>query len=316
MSAGDAAVAAPAGRSAAPAPRRPAPDPPTGAEQPRRDEDEAEALPGAEASPLWRGREPADLGARPWQRFVVRVTDERGDSVPDHHTELFTRGPGADRRAVDFDADAHAYRADPGFRCFHVSRGKPLKDRGGAVPDLRVRLVASSGSGLVGRYGIDNNPVRADGTGMDPEGARDAGLPLPGTSGDQGVRLFRPFTTTSVEVALNRDPMPSATGPNRVCVSGLDWKGWWVTGWARAERHGFRAAVGGRWFPVAPVPEVRPRLAAARPSNSSERRCAPDHAGRRGATARLARSRKPAGPAGRPTRLTLGRNGEQRRQRR
>ncbi|MFC7538759.1 hypothetical protein ACFQU2_03880 [Siccirubricoccus deserti] len=106
-----------------------------------------------------------------WQQFVVRVMDERQDPVRDFHIELFTRGADGDRRAIDFDADVHLYRADPSFRCFHISHDRLLKDWGGVVPDnLWVRLIASSGSELVGFHGVNSSRIREDGTGMDPEG--------------------------------------------------------------------------------------------------------------------------------------------------
>jgi pimeloyl-ACP methyl ester carboxylesterase len=160
-----------------------------------------------------------------WQQFVVRVVDERGDPVPDYHIELFTKDADGDRRAVDFDVDVHLYRADPSLRCFHVSHDRLLEGWKGEVPKLWVRLIASSGSELVGYHGVDSKRIRADGTGMDPEGVWDAELPLPETFGEHGVKLFHPFTTTFVEVTVNRDPMPFATDPNRVCVFGLDWTG-------------------------------------------------------------------------------------------
>ncbi len=158
-----------------------------------------------------------------WQQFVVRMQDERGDPIRDFQVELFTRGDSDDRRVLDFDVDVHAYRADPSLRCFHVSHDRLRKGWGERVPDLWVRLIASSGTELVGYHGVSSERIRADGTGMNREGAWDAEIAPPKTFGDHGVKLFHPFTTTFVEVTLNRDPITFDEDPNRVRGFGAEW---------------------------------------------------------------------------------------------
>jgi hypothetical protein len=91
------------------------------------------------------------------------------------------------------------------------------------VPNLWVRLIASSGTELVGYHGVKSERIWADGTGMNRDGVWDAEIELPKTFGDHEVKLFYPFTTTFVEVTLNRDPMPFDEDPNRVCGFGPDW---------------------------------------------------------------------------------------------
>lgn len=153
----------------------------------------------------------------PWQQFVVRAVDERGDSIPDWYIEIFTR-TGGRRKRLDFALDVHPYRADPALRCFHVNLAalkKALpKD---APPEVTVRIVASSGTELVGYHGINSERLPDPGGAMREEGVWDAEATLPATFGQAGSTFFYPFTTTFVEMRLNRDPLPFGQDANKVC---------------------------------------------------------------------------------------------------
>ena len=52
---------------------------------------------------------------------------------------------------------------------------------------------------------------------MNEEGVWDAQIELPRTFNDARVTLFYPFTTTFVELKLNRDPMPFGVIKNKIC---------------------------------------------------------------------------------------------------
>ncbi|MBU8539216.1 esterase/lipase family protein [Falsiroseomonas tokyonensis] len=156
-------------------------------------------------------------GMDEYQQFVVRVQDERGDPVSDYFIELFSMQQGAKQR-IDFDLDVHAYRADPSLRCFHINLTRLYADfPGGAVPELWVRIIASSGSELVGYHGLNSERVTGDPEARTAGGVWDAEVKLPEEFGKQGTKLFWPFTTTFLEVRLNRDPMPFGAVPNKVC---------------------------------------------------------------------------------------------------
>lgn len=152
-----------------------------------------------------------------YQQFVVRAVDERDDPVTDYYVELFTR-EGEAKRRIPFDLDVHPYRADPSLRCFHVNLTELLASfPDGKVPPLWIRLIASSGSDLVGYHGLNSERLSRDLTKMNDEGVWDAELNLPEVFGERGIRLFYPFTTTFVELRLNRDPMPFGLLQNKVC---------------------------------------------------------------------------------------------------
>lgn len=154
----------------------------------------------------------ARAGAGQWQQFVVRAIDERGDPIPDYHVELFTAENGRERSVEEFDLDVHTYRADPSLRCFQADVGK-LKGLG--LKNLWVRVMASSGSELVGYWGVgaDRPP------GAQPAVADwDARLDISDVLKGDGAAFFRSFTTTLVEIRLNREPLPfDPAARNQIC---------------------------------------------------------------------------------------------------
>jgi hypothetical protein len=148
-----------------------------------------------------------------WQQFVVRVVDERGDPVSDYNIQLFRRGDasGSDNGIHEFDVDVHAYKGDASLRAFHV-RLEDLNYR--KLPNLWVRVMASSGSQLVGYQGFGSE--KSPGAPNPDEGKWDAALDISSLVDDKGIKFFYPFTTTLIEIKLNREPLP-LTGKNEVC---------------------------------------------------------------------------------------------------
>ena len=148
-----------------------------------------------------------------WQQFVFRAVDERGDPIPDYNVQLFTRDArGAIRDLRDFDLSVHVYGSDPSFRCFHVNLTRLKRAR---LPNLWLRVIASSGSQLVGYHGYGSDKA-IDGADRRSSGAKwDGELDLSELVGDAEVKFFYPFTTTLVELRLNREPLP-LTGRNEV----------------------------------------------------------------------------------------------------
>ena len=127
-----------------------------------------------------------------WQQFVVRARDERGDPIADYMVEIVK-----DDKIFDaMSTDVHAYGPDSSYRCFHIHLPKDISDPG---LKLRARIHASTGTELVAYQGYnetkqeltaDSEPIELD-------------LDL----GEHGS-LFYPFTTTLIEIVLNREPLP------------------------------------------------------------------------------------------------------------
>jgi pimeloyl-ACP methyl ester carboxylesterase len=148
-----------------------------------------------------------------WQQFIVRAMDERGDPITDYNVQLFTRtARGRESEVAPFDMKVHTYRSDSSLRCFHVNLSKIGLDK---LENLWIRVMASSGSQLVGYQGYGSGSSDGPGDPSD-DGKWDAELDISSLMDDRGVRFFYPFTTTLVEVRLNREPLP-LSGANRVC---------------------------------------------------------------------------------------------------
>jgi len=149
-----------------------------------------------------------------WQQFVVRAVDERGDPISDYNLQLFRRGSGAagDDNIHQFDLDVHTYKGDSSLRCFHVKLADLDYKR---LPNLWVRVIASSGSQLVGYQGYGSEKL-PDSPALNREAKWDATLDISSLPADTGIKFFYPFTTTLIELQLNREPLP-LTGKNEVC---------------------------------------------------------------------------------------------------
>ena len=135
-----------------------------------------------------------------WQQFVVHARDERGDPVTDYLVEVLRKDGDNWVQFQDMYTDVHAYASDPSFRCFHVRLPEGIC--GGQIP-VRVRIHASTGTELMAYQGYGSDDIR---TPMGPE-AKPVEIDLTGL-GENGDTLFHPFTTTMVEIVLNREPAP------------------------------------------------------------------------------------------------------------
>lgn len=152
----------------------------------------------------WRARwETRHRPREAWQQFVVHVRDERGEGIADYNVQFdVTWDTGEKETLVDFASDVHPYKRDPSYRAFHVK----LKDvKRSRIAALRLKVIARTNTSHVGYRGTNGD--RADGW----DGALD--LTALGPHGD--VKLFWPFTTTLIEVVLDREPRPY-TGANEV----------------------------------------------------------------------------------------------------
>jgi hypothetical protein len=156
----------------------------------------------------------------PWQQFIVRAVDERGDGIADWNLQWYL----ADGAALHpFTQDVHVYRGDASYRCFHVNLAK-LRDPAllsSQSQQLSAQLFASTGTTRV-RY-LAHYPLPTANDAHHDQSHRestssasgawcstlDVSSVLPGGA----IRLFHPFTTTFMELRLDRDPL---TGPGMV----------------------------------------------------------------------------------------------------
>ena len=134
-----------------------------------------------------------------WQQFVVHARDEWGDGITDYVMEVRRQVNGQWVNFEQISTDVHAYGPDPSYRCFHIRLPKGISQ-----PDKRlcVCVNASTGTELMAyraygtktiELGADNDPFELDISGLGPSGLE---------------TLFYPFTTTMIEIMINREPVP------------------------------------------------------------------------------------------------------------
>lgn len=140
-----------------------------------------------------------------WQQFIVHAVDERGDPISDYQIELYSM---ADDRQLDLQLDPDIYKYDSSFRAYHVD----VRELVALTGHLYVKVIAKSGSALVDYRGVGSEKSGQD-------GIWDAVVPIT-VSTEDGQNFFQPFTTTLIELRLNRDPKPFDQDRVKLCYFG------------------------------------------------------------------------------------------------
>jgi hypothetical protein len=133
-----------------------------------------------------------------WQQFVVHARDERGDGITDYMIEVLTEQDGEWVRFEDMNTEVHPYGPDSSYRCFHVRL--PAGISGGGVK-MKARINASTGTELMAYQGHGSEDQE-----LGPS-TRPVEIDLEDMGNGNGS-LFHPFTTTLIEIVLNREPLP------------------------------------------------------------------------------------------------------------
>jgi hypothetical protein len=144
------------------------------------------------------------IDADPWQQFVIRARDSHENPIVDYAVSLVAQNPdGTVGEVGHFEEDVHPFAADPSYRCFHVSLKNYKENLGGKK--LKIRIVASTGTDLVGYQGYGSNSTADLAPTIDPV---DIDISKYQEENPDKPSLFCPFTTTLVEIILNRAPIP------------------------------------------------------------------------------------------------------------
>ncbi len=148
-----------------------------------------------------------------WQQFVLHAVDDHGDGVTDYNLQLFLgtsmeQSDDPDYPPVRLIADT--YSSDASYRCFYVRLTKDMVTpaSAGAAPKMVwLELIASSGSTLIqyeAYIGDPGTPGEPQALGIDHDGGRPVKLDLTPLA----KTLFFPYTTTLVELFIEREPLP------------------------------------------------------------------------------------------------------------
>jgi pimeloyl-ACP methyl ester carboxylesterase len=133
-----------------------------------------------------------------WQQFVVHARDEWGDGISDYLIDVLTKNTkGEWEKIEEMYTDVHPYAADPSYRNFHIRLPKGI-----STPEtpIRIQVNASTGTRL-----MTYRAYKEQATVLNEDSAP---VVLDGKLADG--TLFYPFTTTMVEILLNRDPIPNS----------------------------------------------------------------------------------------------------------
>lgn len=144
----------------------------------------------------------AKIDADPWQQFIVHAVDERGKGINDYSVEVLLRDPEGNATSISaFEKYVHPYGLDNSFRAFHVRLRDALTPGfGDANNKIIVRIHASSGTDLL-RYEGTKDTNASNGTDF-------VQLDISAQARSTNKQLFFPFTTTMLEIRLNREPVP------------------------------------------------------------------------------------------------------------
>lgn len=140
-----------------------------------------------------------DVEMEGWQQFVVHARDERGAGIQDFMIEVLTLENGEWTSFHEMYTDVHAYGPDSSYRCFHLRLPAGLSS--GQVK-MRARINASTGTELMAYQGYGSEAEKELGATAEP-----VEIDLEDLGNGHGS-LFHPFTTTLIEIVLNREPLP------------------------------------------------------------------------------------------------------------
>jgi len=160
--------------------------------------------------------ESGGTGGAGWQQFVMHVIDDHGDGVADYNVQLFV---GDDLKQSD-DPDyppvpliVDSYSGDSSYRCFYVRLSEDMVNVGADVYSKKVwiELIASSGTSYL-EYEAYNNLKSEDAvtgaTRLTTQTGATNAVKLDVTGLGSQAKLFYPYTTTLIEIVLEREPTP------------------------------------------------------------------------------------------------------------
>ena len=163
-----------------------------------------------------------EYGGSGWQQFVLHVLDDHGDGVDDYNVQLFvgddlSQSDDKDYPSVPLIADT--YSGDASYRCFYVRLDETMLSVGtpGNNKKVWVELIASSGTAYLeyeAYYNLGDAKPEDNVQKLTPlRQVSDPGTAVPDVVKldltDMGnAQLFYPYTTTLVEIVLEREPTP------------------------------------------------------------------------------------------------------------
>jgi hypothetical protein len=152
-------------------------------------------------------------GGAGWQQLVIHMVDDHGDGVTDYNLRLFYGNDLSDSDDPDFASVpliADTYSSDASYRCFYLHLTKEmlsLKENG---KKMWIELIASSGSQLIEYEAYTGSPDDPQRLAIDSHTSEKNKLVKMDITQltEDGASLFFPYTTTLLEIHVEREPMP------------------------------------------------------------------------------------------------------------
>ena len=148
-----------------------------------------------------------------WQQLWIHMVDDHGDGVMDYNIQLYYGDSLAEsddpaKESVKLIADT--YSSDSSYRCFYIHLTQEMLDLKTNNKKMWLELIASSGSELIEYEAYTssaNDPQRLAIDSHDPVANKPVKMDITELTAG-GDSLFYPYTTTLLEVFVEREPMP------------------------------------------------------------------------------------------------------------
>jgi hypothetical protein len=148
-----------------------------------------------------------------WQQLWIHMVDDHGDGVTDYNIQIYygdSLGESDDPEKESVKLIADTYSSDSSYRCFYIHLTQEMLDLKANKKKMWIELIASSGSELIeyeAYTGSANDPLRLAIDSHDPAANKPVKMDITSLTEGDGA-LFYPYTTTLLEVFVQREPMP------------------------------------------------------------------------------------------------------------
>jgi hypothetical protein len=148
-----------------------------------------------------------------WQQLWIHMVDDHGDGVPDYNIQIYYGNELAEsddpaKESVKLIADT--YSSDSSYRCFYIHLTREMLALETNNKKMWMELIASSGSELIeyeAYTGSENDPLRLAIDSHESAVNKPVKMDISALT-EGGASLFYPYTTTLMEVFVEREPMP------------------------------------------------------------------------------------------------------------
>ena len=148
-----------------------------------------------------------------WQQLWIHMVDDHGDGVTDYNIQLYhgselAESDDPEKESVKLIADT--YSSDSSYRCFYIHLTQEMLALKANNKKMWMELIASSGSALIeyiAYTGSADDPLRLAIDSHDSTANKPVKMDITALT-EGGASLFYPYTTTLLEVFVQREPMP------------------------------------------------------------------------------------------------------------